>query len=398
MAGVAPRGTAALKWSEQSPTSPSIILSIPVDVDRPKRGMTLVELLVSMAVFVILGSSLVVFLRVGIDTYRVGETRRELYERAESILDQFESDLENVFADPSRGYQGQVDVLLVSNRDSAGRPVLRLVRTLGDELRNPITRTAGTFVGGTERYDYFDDAAEMERGALMAPGGLQEVAYSLDPRPGAAVLWRGVRSPIGGRSTLFDDANLYRRAEDGSLSLERARPLAAGVLYLGYKFWSQDTETWDEMDEEKGPWLEWNSTRGPLDGIESPFGVWSDRPGSRHEWRDDIFPQSIEVTLALEPARVVALGRLTAPIGPTDTTIPMSRTDLYPDGAHPFVRIGGEWMRFGGKKDRELSEVQRGLRGTKATEHARGETVIYGATFSRVIRIPSARRSVWGAR
>lgn len=360
--------------------------------------MTLVELMVAMAVFVVLGSSLILFLRVGIDTYRIGETRREAYERSAAILDQLESDLKNVFSDPSRGYQGRVDVMFVCNRDERGQQVLRFVSTLSDEMQNPVTRTAGTFAGGRERYDYFQDVEQMERGEIMAPGGLQEIVYALDPRPGKLVLWRGVRSPIGGSTTLFDDANLYELLDDGTRQIARARPVAAGVLYLGYEFWGQGTENWDETDEERGPWLQWNSTRGDLPGIDSPYELLVDRPSSRHEWRDDVFPQRVQVTLALRPARAVELARLTEDISPTDTRIPVTRTDLYPQGAFPYILIDGEWMRFGGKRDREFIEVERGARGTTAVEHRRGAKAVYGVTFSRVIRIPAARDSVWGNR
>ena len=57
------------------------------------RGMTLLELMVAMTIFLVLGAGLVMFLRVGIQTWRVGERRREIYERGQAILGQLASDL-----------------------------------------------------------------------------------------------------------------------------------------------------------------------------------------------------------------------------------------------------------------------------------------------------------------
>ena len=65
------------------------------------RGMTLIELMVAMSIFLVLGAGLVMFLRVGIQTWRVGERRREVYERGQAILDQMAGDFSCTFSDPS---------------------------------------------------------------------------------------------------------------------------------------------------------------------------------------------------------------------------------------------------------------------------------------------------------
>ena len=58
-----------------------------------EQGMTLIEILVALGIFVMLGSGLVVFLRDGISTWQVGESRRESIERAEAILEPLCADL-----------------------------------------------------------------------------------------------------------------------------------------------------------------------------------------------------------------------------------------------------------------------------------------------------------------
>ena len=83
------------------------------------------------------------FLRVGLNTWRVGEIRRESYERAQSILDQMESYLVSAYTDPSHGQRGLVDVIFLSDYDLNGRQRIRFVRSLAGETRHPITREAG---------------------------------------------------------------------------------------------------------------------------------------------------------------------------------------------------------------------------------------------------------------
>ena len=60
-----------------------------------KRGFTLIEVLVSVAILSILGTSLIVILRGGVKTWRRGEARRESFEVAQVVLGQLREDLES---------------------------------------------------------------------------------------------------------------------------------------------------------------------------------------------------------------------------------------------------------------------------------------------------------------
>ncbi|MEM7260704.1 MAG: type II secretion system protein [Planctomycetota bacterium] len=354
-----------------------------------ERGMTLIELLVAMAVFIVLGSTLVMFLRVGINTWRVGEIRREAFERSSAILDQIEADISATYSDPSNGYEGKVDVIFLSDYDENGRQRVRFVRSLGGEMRHQITQTAGAWTGGIGEYDFIEDKVEMEEGIMKAPGGLQEIAYLMDPDSESEMLWRGMKSPIGGSTTIFSDDNLYRFEEDGETKPQRARPLASGVLYVEYNFWGQDTHSWSS-DEDRGPQSWWDSTRGIMDDD-------SAADGSRHEWRDDVFPSRVQIVLVLRPARATRLAKLDRDIAAGDDEIRVDRADGYPDGAFQYVRIGNEWIQYESRDDRVLSGCRRGARGTEPAAHSKGTPVVYGSTFSRVVRIPGARTTEWGA-
>ena len=230
-------------------------------------GITLIEMMVAMTIFLVLGGSLVLFLRVGMRTWRTGEARREAFERAGAILDQVAGDLVCTFSDPSHGTGGVVDVLYLSDYDLNGRQRLRFVRTLAGEMRHPITQGAGTLTGALAEYDYIDDAFESKELILRAPGGLQEVAYVMDRRKESETLWRGVKSPIGGRHTLFDDKNIYNWKPDEihPLPMRRARPFADGVLYLEFNFWGNGTTTWGSAQStDRRAYTSWDSTRGIL--------------------------------------------------------------------------------------------------------------------------------------
>lgn len=355
------------------------------------RGLTLVELLVALSIFVILGASLVVFLRDGMATWRVGEIRRESYERAGSILDQISDDLHSTYTDPDPGDDLQpVEVMFLSDFDDAGRQRLRFIRTLSGEIRHPITREAGALTGGLADYDFNNDALESRLGILRAPGGLVEVAYLHGVPPDREMIWRGIKGPIGGTGTLFDDTNLTT-GEDG-LPM-RCRPLADGVIYLEFNFWGAEVPSWHPGNEDPRSIFWWDSTRGiiePPRGIDIPFD-----PASRDEHRDDVFPSRVEVVLVLRPARSTRLARVVGGIDSSTDVIPVDSTIDYSVTAFPYVRIDEEWIRFSRISRSAFIGCERGVRGTEAVEHENGARVVHGTTFSRIIRIPTARDSRW---
>ncbi|MEE2890245.1 MAG: type II secretion system protein [Planctomycetota bacterium] len=351
-----------------------------------QQGMTLIEILVALGIFVMLGSSLVIFLRDGISTWQIGESRREGYERAGAILDPISDDLRALFSqsDPGPG-GGLVDVLLLCDRDSFARPRLRLVRALDDETRNPVTRIAGSLTGGLADIDYRNDAMEARLGILRAPGGLAEVAYLFGPGIGSETLWRGFKSPIGGEGSLFEDVNLAPDVDGAPL---RCRPIADGILYLEFSFWGGDRRRWVDGVPQK-PVPLWDSTRGILAAMQSHGFHWD--AASRDDYIDDIFPDTVEVVLVLRPSRSLALARLTTELDDFQTTIHVDSTAQYPMGSDEYIRIDAEWIKVGKMTDRSFTDCTRGARGTSATVHERLRPVVHGTTFRRTIRVPGNR-------
>ena len=135
---------------------------------KSEAGLTLIEILVALGIFMMLGSSLVMFLRDGMSTWQIGESRREAYERAGAIMDLIGEDLRSSFTQSDPGPDnGLVDVLMLCDMDDFNRPRLRLVRTLSDETRNPVTRIAGSYTGGLAEVDYRNDSQEAKLGILL---------------------------------------------------------------------------------------------------------------------------------------------------------------------------------------------------------------------------------------
>ncbi|MDE0959326.1 MAG: prepilin-type N-terminal cleavage/methylation domain-containing protein [Planctomycetota bacterium] len=351
-----------------------------------EQGMTLIEILVSLGIFVMLGSGLVVFLKDGISTWQVGESRREAIERSEAILQPLCADLRSLFSQPDPGPGGGlVDVLLLCDRDALGRSRLRMVSVLDEEVRNPITRIAGSLTGGLADIDYRNDAMEARLGILRAPGGLCEVSYSMGPAAGSEVLWKGFKSPIGGEGTLFNQANL---APDVDGTPMRSRPIADGVLYIEWSFWGGDRRRWVD-GKIQPPITRWDSTRGILP-MDRKTGIRWD-PDSRDDPSDDVFPDTVEVLLVLRPARSMALARLISDIDDRTAEIRVDSTAQYPVGPDHYIRIDSEWIRVGRITRGAFLDCERGMRGSVAQQHARLRPVVHGSEFRKTVRIPGSR-------
>ena len=358
------------------------------------RGMTLIELTMAMGMLVTLSMVLFGFLRTGMGLYKQGEGRRDVYERAQILLDLLVRDLDQVAAAPRRpGVAPRITLL--GDRDDAGRSRLRFVRSLGTETVDPVLRQAGTGPRPEAVVDLVDDVQEAYRGKLRAPEGLMEVAYvarreevraSQRKKSGSGEapgvwLYRGVRSPIGGGGSLFDNQQMPARNQEPGAAF---RPLTSGVLQLGFRYRGIDKTG-------KPEWFDtWDSTRGRL----TAFGLFVD-PSSLGDSSDDVMPSAIEATLVLEEP---GAGRvfLTRAIQATSRSLSVNTTNLLKlDGDEGWVRIDDEWIRVSIQGATTLKVEDRGGRGTEATGHDARARVRFGSSFQRVIPVPVGWREAW---
>ncbi len=181
---------------------------------RRSRGYSLLELLVAMSIMVVLGTGLIVLLKQGVTTWHVAEKRAMIYERGRMVLEQVGEDLRAACSDSSAEGAG-FWIRFLCDHDRQGRQRLRFTRAISGEMADPLAREGGTRLelGDVGHFDHHGDAAEASAGRLLAPRGYLEVLYCLDPDPARTVLWRGVRSPIGGAGSLFIDRNIEEDPE-----------------------------------------------------------------------------------------------------------------------------------------------------------------------------------------
>jgi Prokaryotic N-terminal methylation motif len=404
---------------------------------RARGGFSLIELLVAMGIFIALGTSLVLILRGGMQTWRKSEARRETFEAAQGVMRQLQEDMGSMVAPYDTPIPGMpVDVRFLCDDDpDTGFQRLFLVRSIKGESQSTITGLAGSAIGAQGVLDYRGDLDEARYDDLRATGGLMEVAWILDDD---GTLYRGVRSPIGewgGQSpSLFSAQDPYELAplpkdmsrpglfnEDPGASSDTTlpallRPYATEVIYLEYRFWSQSTTTWrtvddqgreipcwrwPEPDELSGPLIFWDSTRAllrlPDQDDPERFQLFRART-SLDDPRDDIFPLKVRVTIVFRER--VAAGSttfLTRAVDAGDDTLHVQDPGvLDPEGTGEpgYLLIGKEWIRFqsvGSDGTVEVARGGRGARQTFAADHTGEDPVERGRTFSTVLTVPCWR-------
>jgi prepilin-type N-terminal cleavage/methylation domain-containing protein len=418
------------------------------------RGFSLVELMVAMAIFSVIGVALIALLRQSTAFLEKGQAGSEVQDVLENLDRQFADDFANVYIKPA-SMEGVPDVRLTCDRipfDTDGDGIddvqtqrLSFVRSVPGEGADPVLRAAGTRAGATASVDGEDDAKEAEDGDLRPAGGKQEVTFVLVPwkkapegrkavaaqaapaaapipdEPGLMTLYRGVRMPVGGGTKSFLPLEPVpesgaRRKEGARLGIttreeavERLRPLNSAVLHLSFAFWSRQVRPEaarlvvagrlaDEVAPDRnGGGLSpfWDSTRGIYPRGTGPLQFFLAKgPESLADPVDDVFPSQVRMTLVVDRlGRDAATGELARTIGPDDSVIPVSST-RFAQGSDPagrFIKIGREWIQWSDRDARGFVVEKRGVRGTRKEAHDAGDTVRAGVTLVRDYPIPSFR-------
>src|SRR5688572_22510474 len=341
-----------------------------------RRGMTLVELLVAFAVFLILVGLLVSLSTTGLETWQEGEARKDAFDRGRLVLDQITDDLRNVFADTQwHLLEGRrlTHAGLYCDTEGAGQR-LRFVRVgHEDEMRpDPDKKLVRP-----RSEAYYTD--------------LWEVAYLLNPDGKPRGLYRGVRwfDRNAVEATLLD-----QKALEETKSPNWARSftmLDSGVLWIGYRFWTKYTTTWDTKHRVKqaprllrqedtktearnpvGPHLAWDSSRGRIPEFTLFYKQLAD------DDPDFAYPEIVQVTVVVESQSTEISGvKLAIPITESDTTVVLHSGKGVPE-APDYILIDKEWIGYTGKDGTKLSGCVRGVRRTKAEAHELNDEVRFG--------------------
>ena len=345
--------------------------------------MTLVELLVAFLVLLMLIGALVALTTRSLETWTTGENRKEMYDRAQVVLDAFVRDLRNTYVENEVFDDGRKELqvpLFACDLDKSRQQRLRFVRT-----GNPSVMGAGG-QGGRVRTIL----------PVMTYGEEWEVAWVMDPDPAKATLYRGIRS--------FDRQpgnNLLHPSEydDPSRPLFQQcfKPVETGILHVGLRFWTQFTTTWDDAapitrttansKAKSGPEVLWDSTRRE----EKRFKFH--RRNFDRTNPDFVYPEIVQVTVHVESGSPETTGvKLADTIDDRASLLRLTHTRGLPD-APALAKIEGEWVEYGGKTLNELTDVRRGRRGTAAGSHAATTPVRFGDTFTTEVRLPSFREA-----
>lgn len=383
------------------------------------RGMTLIELLAAMAIFLALAGMVLQVLGGGLDLWSTGERTRETTDHATILLDRLEEELVQVLTDDLT--QGVPRIrfhcdFLRMDADQDGEPEFRaqrllFVRRLFEERTHPILREAGYETGDGL---YFEGSYPAGFGAT--PGVAEEgvpadfyrptegmVEVALLPLPdlregyeGRIVLWRALRTPIGGAGSLFESLS----EEDGGLRNKPVDPLAENLLYVGYEFIDSSVEDLGARGTNTGSLVTWDSTRGFLPAGQSDesfaHGV---SPLSLIDGDDDVFPRAIRISVILAPppegSRMAELqDELPADSRGIGVAVRNGRFLAAIGVGHQMVKIGQEWMEIGEPDGRKILPVRRAALGTTSSSHPAGAKVLTGRRFQRTIFLPTFREEL----
>lgn len=313
-------------------------------------GFTILEMLVSMAVFMLLGLALAVFMNASVQSYSVNSARRDAMSNAMAILGQIEADLVHAFL-ASGDRNPDTDIRFESKPDNSGTSRLVFVA----QSTNPLTRTRDR--------------------------GLREIAwYSEGAEKAPFKLKRTERFEIGGAGSLFSNIQGDTYATSATFS--------DMVGYFSVRFFPDLGSLTDERHNVSDANLQagfttWDSTRGRIP--EFPLTI----AGSFENPWDDILPERMRVTLTVIP-REGMRAFLMNEIGDGDTVLKVNTTDGFPppgNDIESFVVIDNEWMQVIAI-DAETITVARAARDTIATAHRSDAEVRAGYSFMRTIFIP----------
>jgi prepilin-type N-terminal cleavage/methylation domain-containing protein len=392
-----------------------------------RRGFTLLELLVAMAIFSVLGAAVVYMMRQGLGIFTAGTRDQQLQDRQESVLPQVRRDFEGLYVgddfdppppvpeDVPAGYDppprvpvairlraGPLPVVggLEGEMKSIPCPYFAFVVANASEWSDAVLRRAGGSADPTQAriYSPAEESAEGAGASFRPTGGLMELCYVAIPDdptfPGLYTLYRGWRGAVGGPGTLLEPESL------NSLDAIRkaCRPVQRGVIHFGAtwrRVWSKDfeldvTPRPGETEGYVGP--VWDSTRGR----DKTFALYKG-PESVYDPSDDVFPRWVRLEITLVAPSAFGFGRgetrLVDPIGDKDLRVRLSDVNpiLGAGAEERWLKVGTEWMRtLVTRVDVDKGEVlvERGVRGTRAGPHSAGDWVYVGQAATIEIELP----------
>lgn len=390
------------------------------------RGFTMMELLMAMAIFSMLGLTVVILMRQAMTVFTSGTRGGLLQDRMATTIPQIEHSLKLVSLpasfDPPRAPPTEEDEMAeveytppppvrtrlrstyVVMRDTPEGPLKGLpcyfgawVEDISGKRGDPLLRLAGDRTGPDLRDIAPEEIDQATEDTMFKPsGGAREVCYVAVPEdpdhPAILTLYRGWRSPVGGEETLLEPENLDTLEK----VRRRCRKITQGVLHFGITWRRVFAENWDPTSGRVGetePFVGpiWDSTRA----LDKTFALYKDET-SLGDPSDDIFPAwaRLQITLAAPSAVGYKRGEtyLADSVGAEVQTIRVAnaRAITAPGPNDRYLKVDGEWMRYrvsGVNAALGSVRVERGVRNTLAAPHDAEADVYVGLGESRDLRL-----------
>ncbi|MEM8884846.1 MAG: type II secretion system protein [Planctomycetota bacterium] len=400
-----------------------------------RSGFTLLEILIAMSLFTLIGFSVVLLMTNAVDMWMVGTRGSQNEDRKEMSLPRLEDDLRSVRTPDNRDRipvdlkasdtQPEQPAVIPDNRFMSGyvnytfgeRQVpcrylafVRHINGLG-EIEVYASR-AGTNPKADKFIDGQDDEKEWKENLHLPTGGAIEVLWIWLPdpdEPGIGAVYRAYRSPIGGEGTLLDPKNFD---EYGKLIRNiQPQPVFQDVLLFDLYFWTQYTTTWEYLKGDPrvtarpqalealgagpspcGPSRIWDSTRGLLVTGDGAFAL-NNTARSANYAPDDIWPRRVRVEFALKESSTQLKSDL--PMGAAEFSV---HDASFGTGmgilSRMLFKVGPEWVMVEQRdsSDRDTFLIGgRGRRNTVGVNHPAETNVYLGQIYDVTIPIPAFR-------
>lgn len=321
--------------------------------NRPD-GFTLIEVIIAISIFVFLALLLTGFVQRGLDLWKTGENRGDIYERGQIVMEQLKKDLSGVFNGTDRRYetaynftpdlylnvQDFMEPSFYAGPDQNGNPWIYFIRLNNDTLYTPVVRSSPTL-----------PTYKINR---------ERIVYRLSP-PGAEP--QLIRETISENTSIsFWQQGLERQNQ---VPAAQTRQAFDDVLYLESVF-SGTASTWDSRITPQ---------------IIPPSGTYLEAPQN--------LPLTARITVDIKAMSLnTPKIKLTKSLAGNIAAINLPRSFLEPGSS---IKIGNEWLLVQGKSYYQLS-VLRGQRNTDSEIHGAGAEVQYGESITNTFSLPAAFR------
>ena len=333
------------------------------------RAFTIIELIVSIGIFVVSATLMFGALFGATDIFRKGEAARQAGDEATAVIAALQEDFSR--AVPIRLRDGKPAPewgRLYARAQGDGNCILSFV------IENP----------DRSQVRWINESDPVKKRLLgVRSWVVWEVVAGAGGTPADAELWRE-------EWDLSEDGQIYDSAGNpqGAGSTPRKDELVTrGCLHFGV--WAEVAQAHRLVKAGgNGPEFAWES-RDPNEEV-IPF-VNDDFDTNRTAGTPPFYPQpdALRVSIVLTGGgRFATRGTLIDNLGATDTDARISGIKALPTTSGSLLRIGNEWVRYDDFRGGKISGMQRGALRSTASGHTGRPAVFAGQPFSLVVALP----------